>query len=111
MKNSNRVLKPVLGKKRFKELCLYTKKRVKEEFWDKGYFERKRLISINNSAVLIIGLGKARKYKDFVIKEFLSFDILVSEDNLIEDDYEKFIKEYESFIDDIVRHMQNLSKK
>ena len=43
MKNSNRVLKPVLGKKRFKELCLYTKKRVKEEFWDKGYFVNKNL--------------------------------------------------------------------
>lgn len=111
MKNSNRVLRPVLGKKRFKELCLYTEKRVKEEFWDKNFFEKRRLISINNSAVLIIGLGKARKYKDFVIKEYLGFDNLVIQDNLIEDDYEKFIKEYESFIDDIVRHMQNLSKK
>ena len=58
-------------------------------------------------AVFVLKAVKER----FVIKEFLSFDIFVSEDNIIEDDYEKLIEEYESFINDIVIHMQNLSKK
>ena len=77
--NSEKVLKEILGKEKFKELKLYTKRRVGEEFGKQSYLKTKGLVSINNSVMLIIALGKARRYTNNVIKEFLYLDELREE--------------------------------
>lgn len=103
--NTEKVLKEIFGKEKFKELKLYTKSRVIEEFGKQNYLKTKQLISINNSVMLIIGLGKARRYTDNVIEEFLYLDELRKENCLIEPDLEKFKREYSKYINDVERYM------
>lgn len=103
--NSEKVLKEILGKEKFKELKLYTKNRIREEFGKQGYLKTKRLVSINNSVMLIIALGKARRYTDNVIEEFWYLDELRKENCLIEPDLEKFKQEYSKYINEVETYM------
>ena len=55
--------------------------------------------------MLIIGLGKARRYTNTVIKEFLYLDELREENCLIEPDLEKFKQEYSKYINEVELYM------
>lgn len=60
---------------------------------------------INNSVMLIIVLGRPRKYTDNVIAEFLYLDELREENCLIEPDLEKFKQEYSKYINEVELYM------
>ena len=55
--------------------------------------------------MLIIALGKARRYTNNVIKEFLYLDELREENCLIEPDLEKFKQEYSKYINEVELYM------
>lgn len=95
MYKNNRILKKILGKKQYKELTNYTKKRVIDVFGKQPILVTKKLIYANNSAVLIIALLKTKKGYEkgaYVSKKL---------DNkyLIEKNIENFTKEYARYID------------
>lgn len=94
-----RVLKKLLGKKQYKELIVYTRKRVREVFGKQSILVTKKLIYANNSAVLIIALLKARKYSDSLFFEKVNVSLLQSNQYLIQNDINEFIEEYSIYID------------
>ena len=93
-----RVLKKLLGEKQYKELIIYTRKRVKDVFGKQSIIVTKKLIYANNSAVLIIALLKARKYSDIIFFEKVNISSLQNNEYLIQNDINEFIKEYSKYI-------------
>lgn len=103
----HRVLKKILGKKKFNELSNYTLKRVNEVFGEKSKFTVRKLVYANTSAVLIIGLIKAKKYDNNKLFNALKIKELQSNEYFVENDIEKFIAEYSEYINLIAK---NISK-
>ena len=111
IRNSNMVLKKIFGRKEFKELKKFTSKKVEEKFGKQGFLNKKYFIDINNSAMLIIGLVKARNYKDTVLPDFLNLERLTERKLLIEDKLEDLINVYSKYIDKVVDYMKRKEKE
>lgn len=95
MFRNNRILKKILGKKQYKELTNYTKKKVIDVFGKQPLLVTRKLIYANNAAVLIIAVLKTKKRYEKGV--YISGNL--NNQYLIENNIEDFTKEYVKYID------------
>lgn len=91
-------LKIILGRDKYIKMYNYTLKRIVEIFGEQEVDITQKIMYINHSAVLIIGILKSRNSDKKKIISSLHVNDLLSIDYFIEKDIDKFIEVYSEYI-------------
>ena len=89
-----KTLKRILGKEKYEKLLNFTNRRVEQEFGKQPKYITKKIVYANMSAVLIVGMVKDKSK----LEDYLHLKQLNSDKYFVEEDINKFVKEFSEYI-------------